>query len=560
VPDTSNDAITPAPLANWPLPGPTNKDGSGTFDSAIKEERVREARPQEPTATPSNHQQAKRRKYFSLPTKSKPSFKGPTELASVKGKAVEPRNNPGPGEEKQRPVSAPSPTKSAFKGPADLGSSNPQPKATVHVRFATDEHLGRFAGIISAQEASSARIQALRSLASAPAVNTGSHVTENPMYTRQNGSPPQVPQPHPQALVAAQPAPRANAAILYEWPLATTLVNRPDSNPRTRRPAVKSIPSHPSLSIFKRPSHRTVQPYTNPHINRPLPTRRTSSRYKTLRQQSRKVSYIVDHASNSSRDSMSIQILERLQGFPGGELAATANTEPDHKPLSERPSLLRLQTYLPDIATDNRTLNVDATDEELTGGAYSPSDYSSGEGDDDDQPMPVTPPRSDFPLASYSIGDDKKTNLRPASTVTQTSFSIGDDKHLPLRKRSELELAPAPPSGPSSASGESQLASAESPPSAPSTSQPPAHPLTLTPSPDSEGMIPVHSRLSMVDLPEVISNGSGEEEEEEEEEEEIDPDWFRWGALPGSYGGAGMCGASSAGWENGGPVELGVAS
>lgn len=551
MPDTSNDATTPAPLANWPLPGPTNKDVSGTFDGATKEERVREARQQEPTATPSNDQQAKRRKYFSLPTKSKPSFKGPTELASVKGKAVEPRSNPGPGEEKQRPVSAPSPTKSAFKGPADKGSSNPQPKATVHVRFATDEHLGRFAGMIRAQEASSARIQALRSLASGPAVKTGSHVTENPMYTRQNASPQQGPQPHPQALVAAQPTPRANSAVLYEWPLATTLVNLPDFNPSTRRPAGKSTPSRSSLSISKRPSRRTVRPYSNPHSNGPLPTHRTSSRHKPLLQQSCKVSYIVDHASNGSRDSTSTQILDMRQGFPGGELAATANTKPDHRPLSERPSLLRPQTYPPDIATDSFPLNVHATDEELTGGAYSPSDYSSGEGDDDDQPMPVTPPQSDFSLASYSIGDDKKTNLRPASTVTQISFSIGDDTHLPLRERSELALAPAPPSGPSSASGESQLAGAESPPSAPSTSQPPAHPLTLTPSPDSEGMIPVHSRLSMVDLPEVISNGP---------EEEIDPDWFSWGALPGSYGGAGMYDASSAGWENGGPVELGVAS
>jgi hypothetical protein len=65
-------------------------------------------------------------------------------------------------------------------------------------------------------------------------------------------------------------------------------------------------------------------------------------------------------------------------------------------------------------------------------------------------------------------------------------------------------------------------------------------------------MIPVNSLLSVVDLPEVISS---------EEENEMDPDWLSWGALPGSYGCSGLwSGASSPGLENGGLVELGVAS
>jgi hypothetical protein len=239
-----------------------------------------------------------------------------------------------------------------------------------------------------------------------------------------------------------------------------------------------------------------------------------------------------------------------LQGFPGGELAATAKTQTNAKPLSERPSLLRLQTYPTDIATENFKLSINAPEDEINGGIYSPSDYGSEEDDDyDDHPMPVTPPQSDFSLASYSI-DDKKLNLRPVSTLTQASFSIGDDKRLSLKKISHAELVSAP----SSAESSPDLATAKSPPSAPSTSLPPALPLTLTPGADSEGMIPV-SRLSVVNLPEVISTGSGSVEEE------MDPDWFSWGALPGSYGGAGMwSGDPSPGPETGGRAELGVAS
>jgi hypothetical protein len=248
---------------------------------------------------------------------------------------------------------------------------------------------------------------------------------------------------------------------------------------------------------------------------------------------------------------MSIQILDMLQGFPGGELAASAKTQTETKPLSERPSLLRLQTYPPDVRTENFKLNIDPPDEEVNGELYSPSEYGS-EDEDDELPLPITPPQSDFSLASYSIGDDKKLNMRPISTLTQTSFSIGDDKHLPLKKASNTELVSAP----SSVESSPGLATAESPPSTPSTSLPPALPLTLTPSPDSEGMIYV-SRLSVVDLPEVISSGSGSVDEE------IDPDWFSWGALPGSYGGAGMwSGAPSPGLESGrgGPAELDVAT
>jgi hypothetical protein len=249
---------------------------------------------------------------------------------------------------------------------------------------------------------------------------------------------------------------------------------------------------------------------------------------------------------------MSIQILDMLQGFPGGELAATAKTQTNTKPLSERPSLLQLQTSPPDFVTENFKLNMKAPEDETSGDIYSPSQYGSEEDDDDfdDRPMPVTPPQSDFSLDSYSVGDDKKLNLRPASTFTQTSFSIGDDKRLSLKKISDTELVSAP----SSAESSPDLATAESLPSAPSTSLPPALLLTPPPIADSEGMIPV-SRLSVVDLPEVIYSASGSVNEE------IDPDWFSWGALPGSYGGAGMwSGDLSPGLGTDGRAELGVAS
>jgi hypothetical protein len=560
-PDTSIDKIIPAPHASWPLPGPGDETVPGPSENAIEKA----------TPVPSNDQPSKRRKYFSLPTKSKPSFKGPTELVSVKAKAVEPTNNTGPSEERPRPVSEPSPTKSSFKGPVGVECPKPQPKPAAHVHFATDEHLGRFAGIIRAPETTtSGRLQALRSLTPGPASNARSQHHGNAVSKPPTSRPQRVPQSHPPSLTAAQPTVRANSAILYEWPLVTTLVNRPTSNPSIRHPTLASATSRSSLSISRRPSRRNSRPYNNQHIHAPTPIQRTSSRHKTLVQQSRKVSYIMEHASDSSPDSMSIQILDMLQGFPGGELAATAKTLPDTERLSERPSLLRLQTYPPDARIDTFKLNTDAPAEERKSGLYSPSEYGSEDEDDDDD-QPVTPPQSDFSLASYSIGDDKKTNLRPDSTLTQRSFLIGDDKKFPLKKASDFELAPAsaPPSGPSSTSDESEPVTAESPPSAPSTSLPlSAQPLTLTltpspsPVPDSEGMIPVDARLSVVDLPEAVSSAPGSVNEVDEED--IDPDWCSWGALPGSYGSAGMwSGAPSPGLEygyGGGPAELGVAS
>jgi hypothetical protein len=67
-------------------------------------------------------------------------------------------------------------------------------------------------------------------------------------------------------------------------------------------------------------------------------------------------------------------------------------------------------------------------------------------------------------------------------------------------------------------------------------------------------MIPVW-RLSN-DLPEVTPSGSENMDDDDgggdDDDDDIDPDWFSWGALPGSYGDAGM-------WsEAAGPAELEV--
>ena len=444
-PDVSNDEITRASPTNWPLPGPGNEMFPSTSEEATEKAALPEPQ-SEPEALPSNKQRSRRRKYFSLPTKSKPSFKGPTELASIKGKAVEPPMYQEPNKEKARPVSAPSPTKTAFKGPIDVGTPTPQPKAVARVHFARDDHLGRFATEIRPASGTtlSPHHQASASLTVGPDLEIPGQRDEQ---TSQSliAQPQEVPQLHPQALRAAQPNLRPNSAVLYEWPLITTLVNQPNADPSTRRPPLTNVQSRSSLSISKRPSRRSSRPYHNPHMHAPIPGR-TSSRHKALLQQSRKVSYIADHASNSSRDSISISILGMFQGFPGGELAATAKAQGDTKTLSERPSLPRLQTYPPDVSTERMSLNKDEPDSEINGNLYSPSDYGSDEedddDDDDDQPMPVTPPQSDFSLASYSIGDDKKLNLRPASTVTQTSFSISDDRHLPLKKLPTLNSSP----------------------------------------------------------------------------------------------------------------------
>src|SRR5947207_1366332 len=171
---------------------PTDQDMRGASGSAVVENNAHPGHQTEPAAIPSNDQPAKRRKYFSLPTKSKPSFKGPTELASVKAQAVE------PSAKKQRPVSAPSPAGKLFKAPPDTDPPNPRPKATPRVHFATDENLARFAGTVKAQDASSERIQALRALASGPTTKARSHVADNARPTPQKRKPQPVPQPHPQ--------------------------------------------------------------------------------------------------------------------------------------------------------------------------------------------------------------------------------------------------------------------------------------------------------------------------------------------------------------------------
>src|SRR5207245_224141 len=120
---------------------------------------------------------------------------------------------------------------------------------------------------------------------------------------------------------------------------------------------------------------------------------------------------------------------------------------------------------------------------------------------------------------------------------------------------SELGL----PSEPSTSDSE-RGANAVSPP----TSSPPQEPASLQPlalmsrqsppapvSRDSEGMIPV-SGLSIVDLPAVTPSGSEnmDYEDYEDDDDDVDRDWFSWGALPGSYGGAGMRSVRA------GPAEL----
>jgi hypothetical protein len=65
-------------------------------------------------------------------------------------------------------------------------------------------------------------------------------------------------------------------------------------------------------------------------------------------------------------------------------------------------------------------------------------------------------------------------------------------------------------------------------------------------------MIPVWG-LSIVDLSEVTPSGS-ENMDYEDDDDDVDRDWFSWGALPGSYGGAGMRSVRA------GPAELEVAT
>ena len=553
-PGASSDEISRASPTNWPLPGSGNGVLPSTAERATEKATMREPQ-SEPEVLPSNQQRSKRRKYFSLPSKSKPSFKGPTELAANKGNKIEPPTNQEPGKDKTRPVSEPSPTKSTFRGPANVGAPKLQPNPAIHVHFASDDHLGRFAAEIkpAADTTSSPHQQVPTSLTPAPALKLPGQ--DDPQPTTQL--------PVDTSHQVIQPSFRPNSAVLYEWPLITTLVNQPNENPGPRRPTLTNAQSRSSLSISKRPSYRTSRPNHNPHIHAPVPGR-ASSRHKALLQQSRKVSDVVDQASDSSLDSVSISVLGMLQGFPGGELAATAKTETTPPPLSERPSLSRLQISPPDGETERIILNKDASDEEIIQDPYSPSEYGSEEDnaddDDDDQPMPVTPPQSDFSLASYAIGDDKKSNPRPNSTVTQTSFSIGDDRHLHLATAStppELAPAPAPralsltPSPLASPSPTISLPSSH-PAQSLISSSPPAPTAASAAAPDSEGMIPV-SRLSVADLPELAGDSHGNLDEDD-----IDPDWFSWGALPGNYGSAGMWAGPSSGLGGREPAELGA--
>jgi hypothetical protein len=549
--DESNDEITRTPAVNWPPPGPGNEPMPSTSEDAPEKGVESEGPPPEPAAVQSSNQRSKRRKYFSLPSKPKPkpSFKGPMELASIKGKAVERPTYQEPDVEKVRPVSAPSPIK----------SRKLQPRGAPHVRFATEDPLGgRLATNTRAPVAtsSSSHVQVSTPLTTGPAPKIHNQDHDKRVSKPPTSEPHQAPQPHPQSSKAAQPALRPNSPVFYEWPLITTLVNQPSSNPNQRHSAVTNTPARSTLSISKRPSRRNTRLHSNPHIHAPTPGRSTSHRRKSLLRESRKVSYMVDHPATDSRDSIAIQILDMLQGFPGGELAATAKT------ISERPSLLRLQIYPLDTAIQTVALSVGASDEEVDGDVYSQSRYASENDDDDDDDddedlsVPATPLESPLSPASFSAGDDKALVLRPASTITHTSFSVGDDRISNIRTytNSELDL----PSEPST-SGSERGATAVSP-SDPSLSQEPAspQPLVLTPRPsppapvsrDSEGMIPV-LRLS-VDLPEVTPSGSENMDDDDDDDDDIDPDWFSWGALPGSYGGAGM-------WSEAvGPAELEV--
>ena len=534
-PDESNDEITRTPAVNWPLPGPGNEPMPSTSEDAPG----KGVEPEGPLPEPAR---SRRRKYFSLPSKPKPSFKGPMELASIKGKAVERPTYQEPSVEKVRPVSAPSPIK----------SPNLQPRGAPHVHFATDDHLGRFAANIRAPVAtSSSHVQVPMPLTTGPAPKI-----HNQDHEKRVSKPP-TRKPHPQPLKAAQPTLRPNSPVFYEWPLITTLVNQPSSNPNQRPPTVTNAPARSALSISKRPSRRNTRPYSNPHTHAPTPSRSTSHRRKSLLRQSRKVSYIVDHPATNSHDSISIQILDMLQGFPGGELAATAKT------ISERPSLLRLQIYPLDTAIQTMALSVGAPDEEIDGDVYSQSrDGSENDDDDDDDDddlsMPSTPTESPLSPASFSAGDDKALVLRPASTTTHTSFSVGDDRIFNVRTYTNSELGL--PSEPSTSDSERDVTAVSPPDPSPSREPASPQPLVLTPRPsppapvsrDSEGMIPV-LRLS-IDLPEVTPSGSEnmDDDDDDDDDDDIDPDWLNWGALPGSYGGAGM-------WsESAGPVELEV--
>jgi hypothetical protein len=257
---------------------------------------------------------------------------------------------------------------------------------------------------------------------------------------------------------------------------------------------------------------------------------------------------------------MSIQILDMLQGFPGGELAATTQN------ISERPSLLRLQTYPLDTTIQTMAVSVGAPDEDIAADEYSESSYSSEDDDSDDDDddsddlsMPATPPKLHFPFASFSTGDDKTLNPRSVSTVTRTSFTAGDDRIFNVKTYTNSELGL--PSEPSTSDSERDATVVSLP--GPSPPQEPAspQPLALAPRPsppapvsrDSEGMIPVWG-LNIADLPEVTPSGSENMDYDGDDDDDVDPDWFSWGALPGSYGGAGM-------WSRGsGPAELDVAT
>ena len=547
-PDESNDEITRTPAGNWPLPGPGNEPMPSTSEDAPEKGVEPEGPLPEPAAVQSSDRRSKRRKYFSLPSKPKPSFKGPMDLASIKGKAVERPTYQEPGVEKVRPVSAPSP----------IESPKLQPSGAPHVHFATDDRLGRFAADIRAPVAtSSSHVQVSMPSTTGPAPKIYNQDHEKRVSKPPTRKPHQAPQSHPQSLKAAQPTLRPNSPVFYEWPLITTLVNQPNSNSNQRHPIVTNAPARSTLSISKRPSRRNTRPYSDPHIHAPAPSRSTSHRRKSLLQQSRKVSYIVDHPATNSHDSISIQILDMLQGYPGGELAATAKTIP------ERPSLLRLQIYPLDTAIRTVAPSVGASDEEIDGDVYSqPKDASENDDDDDDDDdddlsMPTTPSESPFSPASFSAGDDKALTLRPPSTTTHTSFSVGDDRIFNVRTYTNSELGL--PSEPSTSDSERDTTAVSPPDPSPSREAASPQPLMLTPKPsppapvsrDSEGMIPV-LRLS-IDLPEVTPNGSENmDDDDDDDDDDIDPDWFSWGALPGSYGDAGMWSGSA------GPAELEV--
>ncbi len=517
-PNDAVDEIRPARHAEWPLPQTGAESLSNIPQTAPEKPSASGSENVAPYVVPDQVVPTRRRKYFSLPIASKKTtFKGPLELGTVKGKDVEPvqpsiyresREYVRPyteTREKPRSTSTPPPKKSSFAGPVDIISPRPLGKNAAHVRFATDDALGQFAPAFKSTES-----QILPTVPK-PAPSEVSRLESAKPFT-----------PHPRMSTEGLPK-RPPQDQIPEMPKNPTSVLPTLARTQPERLSKEQHPENPRLPLSvltasaapQRPPKEPISSKSNPPnsyewplittlINQPTP-RSSRSPTPTHSVKSGRVSRKASRKNNSLNTPM-----RRLSS------RKSSRTQPDRSSYSTGDDLT-----LP-VARIN-------TANSASGGVV--NIHSTATAPTEDRHGPSLPPLQpgaapriaiyrpdEYSPSDYGSVDDNLNNvpITPPSDAAQNATSVWVDDLRPFSSSVIASLLPGLPS-------QSSLQKTDSAVELPGTS--------------------------------VVSDGGNDLPELADEAE--DEDWMSWGALPGSYGGAGMWTGSTSDMGLG-PVELGA--